>query len=185
MTWANCDIFWANRWQDGLYTLDLLKTGMMGCKPCETPIDPNHRFSANVGEWQIEPGKYQHLVSRFIYLTLTRPDITCAIVKSQFVHAATTVHLAATYQVLHYLKWNPATGLLYTYNAVDWTESVSDQRSTSGYSTFVGSNLVTQRNKKQFVVARLSAKAEFKSKAHGVCELLQLQILLFKLGFSI
>ena len=49
-------------------------------------------------------------------------------------------------------------------------------------STFVGGNLVTWRSKKQNVVARSTAEAEFRSMAHGVCEVLWLKILLSELG---
>ncbi|KAI3472876.1 hypothetical protein Pfo_031027, partial [Paulownia fortunei] len=38
--------------------------------------------------------------------------------------------------------------------------NIIDRRSTSGYCTFVGENLVTWRSKKQSVVARNSVKAE-------------------------
>ena len=38
-----------------------------------------------------------------------------------------------------------------------------DRRSTLGYCTFVGGNLVTWRSKKQNVVARSSAEAKFRS----------------------
>ena len=37
---------------------------------------------------------------------------------------------------------------------------------------FVGGNLVTWRSKKQEVVARSSAEAEYRGVAKGVCELL-------------
>jgi hypothetical protein len=42
-------------------------------------------------------------------------------------------------------------------------------------------NLVSWRSKKQSVVARSTAEAEFRSMAHGICELLWLQILLVEL----
>lgn len=45
-------------------------------------------------------------------------------------------------------------------------------------------NLVTWRNKKQSVVARSSAKAEFRAMAQRVCELLWLKILLKELGYD-
>ncbi|KAI3445697.1 hypothetical protein Pfo_002362 [Paulownia fortunei] len=53
-----------------------------------------------------------------------------------------------------------------------------DRRSTTGCCTFLGGNLVTWRSKKQSMVARSSAKAEFRVMAQGVCELLWLKIIL-------
>jgi len=48
----------------------------------------------------------------------------------------------------------------------------------------VRGNLVTWRSKKQSVVTRSSAEAEFRTIAHGVCEMLWLKILLKELGFD-
>ncbi|RVW66265.1 Retrovirus-related Pol polyprotein from transposon RE1 [Vitis vinifera] len=45
---------------------------------------------------------------------------------------------------------------------------VSDRRSTSGYCTFLGGNLVTWRSKKESVVARSSVEVEFRAMAHGI-----------------
>ena len=63
-------------------------------------------------------------------------------------------------------------------------QGTSFRRSTSGYFTFVGGNLVTWRSKKQNVVARCSAEAEYRGMAQGVCELLWLRSLLKSLGFK-
>jgi hypothetical protein len=65
---------------------------------------------------------------------------------------------------------------------VDWAGLLDEQRSTSGYCTFVGGNLVTWRSKKQNVVAKSTAEVELRSMAHGVCEVLWLIILLMELG---
>lgn len=58
---------------------------------------------------------------------------------------------------------------------------MTDRRSTSGWCSFVGGNLVTWRSKKQSVVARSSAEAEYRAVAQGMCELLWLRKLLDEL----
>ncbi|RVW88901.1 Retrovirus-related Pol polyprotein from transposon RE2 [Vitis vinifera] len=56
------------------------------------------------------------------------------------------------------------------YTDADWAGAVDDMRSTSGYFTFVGGNLVRWKSKKQNVVARSSAEAEFRGMSLGLCE---------------
>ncbi|RVW12231.1 Retrovirus-related Pol polyprotein from transposon RE1 [Vitis vinifera] len=69
------------------------------------------------------------------------------------------------------------------YIDADWAGAVNDRRSTSGYFTFVGGNLVTRKSKKQNVVARSSAEEEFRGMALGLCEVLWLRLLLQDLGY--
>lgn len=96
-------------------------------------------------------------------------------------------HLQAAYRILHYLKSNPGKGILFkrnniltleAYTDADYAGSLVDRRSTTGYCTFLGGNLVTWRSKKQNVVARSSAESEFRAIAQGLCELLWLKIIL-------
>ena len=46
----------------------------------------------------------------------------------------------------------------------------NDRKSTFGYCTRLWGNLMTWCSKKQFVVARSSAEAEYRVMAHGICE---------------
>ncbi|RVW83709.1 Retrovirus-related Pol polyprotein from transposon TNT 1-94 [Vitis vinifera] len=69
------------------------------------------------------------------------------------------------------------------YTDADWAENISDRKSTSGYFTFVGVNLVTWRSKKQ-KVALSSAEAEFRGIVKGICELIWLKRLLIEIGFA-
>ena len=63
----------------------------------------------------------------------------------------------------------------------DWAGSIVNRRSTSGYCSFVGGNLVTWQSEKQNVVARSSAEAEFRVVAHGICEIMWIKRLLEEL----
>ena len=130
----------------------------------------------------MDPSSYQRLVGKLIYLTHTRPDIAYTVgVLSQFMHTPCVSHLHAAHRVLRFLKWTIGRGLLFcrhsildleVYTDADYAGSVVDRRSISGYCTFLGDNLITWRNKKQKVVSRSSAKAEFRALAQGLCEAL-------------
>lgn len=71
------------------------------------------------------------------------------------------------------------------YTDADWAGHITDRRSTSGYFTFVGGNLVTWRSKKQNVVSRSAVEAEYRGMAQGICELLWLRLLLTEIGSEV
>nr|GEX14744.1 putative ribonuclease H-like domain-containing protein [Tanacetum cinerariifolium] len=95
-------------------------------------------------------------------------------------------------EVLRYLKGTPghvvlfkANGHLETqvYTDADWAGDKGNRRSTSGYFTIVGGNLVTWRSKKQKVVALSSDEAEFRGIARGLAEALWIRKLLSEIGY--
>ena len=109
-------------------------------------------------------------------------------------HSPNEVHMDVVHRILRYLKSASGKGLMFSkhghlevegYTDADWAGSITDRKSTSGYFTFVGGNLVTWRSKKQNVMARSSAEAEYRAMSHGVCELLWLRILMGELGFNL
>ncbi|KAL5571449.1 hypothetical protein UlMin_021046 [Ulmus minor] len=171
------------------YVTDLLKeTGKLGCKPAVIPVDPNQKLGEAPEDLAVDREMYQRLVGKLIYLSHTRPDIAYAVsMVSQFMHSPREVHLQVVYQILHYLKGSPGKGVLFkrnsslvleAYTYADYAESIVNRRSTSGYCTFIGGNLVTWRSKKQSVVARSSAEAKFRAMALGICEILWWKIIL-------
>ncbi|CAL5335650.1 unnamed protein product [Camellia sinensis] len=174
------------------YILDLLnETGMLGCKPAETPMDTTIKLEESDGSAPSDKGRYQRLVGKLIYLSHTRPDIGFSVsVVSQFMNNPTEKHMTAVIRILRYLKRTPGKGLFFQrttnrkieiFSDADWVGSLTDRRSTSGYCSFVWGNAVTWRSKKQSVVACSSAEAEFRAMALGVCEGIWLNKLLEEL----
>jgi hypothetical protein len=175
------------------YVLDLLKeTGMLGCKPSETPMDATVKLGNFEKGTPVDKGRYQRLVGKLIYLSHTRPDISFAVsTVSQFMNCPTEEHMEALYRILRYLKMTPGQGLFFQkstsreieiFTDADWAGSVTDRRSTSGYCTFVWGNLVTWRSKKQPVVSRSSAEAEFRALSQGICEGIWIKRVLHEIG---
>ena len=97
------------------YVLDLLdETGMLGCKPAETPIELNVKLQPTKAKNVKDRDRYQRLVGRLIYLSHTRPDIAFSVsMVSQFMHAPGPEHFEAVYRILRYLKGTPGKGLLF------------------------------------------------------------------------
>ena len=88
------------------YILDLLKKSWMsGCKPTDTPSDPNKKLGdAEKGD-SIVATQYKRLICKLIYLSHTSPNIAFSIgFVSQFMHTPHRVHLEPAYRILMYLK---------------------------------------------------------------------------------
>ncbi|RVW87783.1 Retrovirus-related Pol polyprotein from transposon TNT 1-94 [Vitis vinifera] len=160
------------------YVLDLLQeTGMLGCKPVDTPMDPIGKIDKDNDSHPTDKDRYQRLVGKLIYLTHTRPDIGFAVsMVSRYMNNPNERNMKSVYRILQYLKKSPGRGLYFkktssreveVFTDADWAGSLTDRRSTTGYCSYVWGNLVTWRSKKQSVVARSSAEAEFRAMAHG------------------
>jgi Reverse transcriptase (RNA-dependent DNA polymerase) len=164
------------------YVLDLpTETGMLGCRPAVSPIDVKTKIGADAGE-QVDREMYQRLVGKLIYLCHTRHDISFVVnVVSRYIHDLRKGHMDAVYHILRYLKSAPGKGLIFRKNGhmniegycdSDWASCQDDRRFTSDYCMFVGGNLVSWQSKKQPVVARSTAEAEYRAMALGVAEML-------------
>ncbi|KAL0309234.1 UNVERIFIED_CONTAM: Retrovirus-related Pol polyprotein from transposon RE2 [Sesamum radiatum] len=176
------------------YACDLLQeAGLLGTKPVDTPMNSNPDFWNDDGNYLKNKTKYRRFVGKLIYLTVTRPDISFAVgLVSQFMDKPRSVHWEAALRILKYIKTSPGKGLLFkrhghvkieTYSDADYAGLKDDRKSTSGYCTYVGGNLVTWRSKKQTTVARSNAEAEYRAMAHTTREILWLKNLLKELGF--
>jgi len=97
------------------YVLDILEeTGMLDCKPVDTPMDPNVKLLHNQGDLYPDPGRYKRLVGKLNYLTMTRPDISFVVsVVSQFLNSPCDSHWNVVVRILRYIKGSPGKGLVY------------------------------------------------------------------------
>ncbi|CAN1319977.1 Uncharacterized mitochondrial protein AtMg00810 [Linum perenne] len=123
----------------------------------------------------VDKGGYQRLVGKLIYLAHTRPDIAFSVsIVSQFMQNPNEENHGMVMRILRYLKMSPGKGLLFrkhhqhhitVYTDASWAGELTERRSTTGYCTYVWGNLVTWRSKKQTVVARSSAEAQYRAVA--------------------
>jgi hypothetical protein len=93
-------------------------------------------------------------------------------------------------RIMRYLQGTPNYGILLrrssssnlvVYTDADWVGCPDTRRSTLGYAVFLGDNLVSWSAKRQTVVSRSSAEAEYRVVANGVAEATCLRQLLHEL----
>ena len=181
------------------YIMDILDdAGLTGVKPTTTPVMKNVQLCSDQGRPLEDPEKYRRLVGRLLYLNFTRPDISYVVQQlSQFLHAPTDIHWKAALYVLKYLKGCPSKGLFFeknsspisitAYSDSDWATCTDTRRSLTGYCIFMGTSLISWKTKKQKTVSKSSCKAEYRSLAATVCELLWISYILrdLKVKFKI
>ncbi|KAK1408311.1 hypothetical protein QVD17_39969 [Tagetes erecta] len=178
------------------YTLDILKdSGMLGCRPSAFPFDQKAKLDKGEEETRIDATQYRRLVGRLLYLQATRPDITYSVnVLSQFVADPRRNHLEAANRVLRYLKATPGQGILLprdgnpiltAYCDSDWLGCPYTRRSRTGYLLLLGGGPISWKTKKQAVVSRSSAEAEYRAMASTVSEILWVRWLLKDLQVNI
>ncbi|KAL0641383.1 hypothetical protein Bca4012_103791 [Brassica carinata] len=160
------------------YTMDMLKeTDVLGGKIAKTPLEEGYKV---LGEGEVEEKQlfddaklYRKMVGKLIYLTITKPDICFAVNQvSQHMQAPKVHHWNMVDRILRYLSGTPGQGLwmgcngsteVVGYCDADWAGDRVDRRSTTGYCTFIGGNLVTWKSKKQKVISCSSAEAEYRA----------------------
>jgi hypothetical protein len=163
------------------YAIDILeRAGMSDCKPCSTPDDTQAKLSEDDGPPVADATSYRSLTGALQYLTFSRPDIAYAVQRvCLHMHTPREPHLTALKRILRYLRGSLDYGILLrpspmselvVYTDADWAGCLETRRSTSGYAVFLGTNLVSWAAKRQPVVSRSSAEAEYRVVANGVAE---------------
>nr|XP_016454344.1 PREDICTED: uncharacterized mitochondrial protein AtMg00810-like [Nicotiana tabacum] len=163
-----------------LFTQKVSELGLASGKPIATPLEFNHKLTsvafdefmnkeeASIDAQLEDPGSYQRLVGRLLYLTMTRLDIAFVVqVLSQHMHAPKQSHMEAAIRVVKYIKRTAGLGLfmpaksnkeLVAYCDSDWGSCVETRKSITGYIVKFGEAVISWKSKKQSTVSKSSAE---------------------------
>ncbi|CAL9026795.1 unnamed protein product [Prunus brigantina] len=175
------------------YATTLLnRFGLSECKPVSIPLVTSEKLSKDDGSGLASEEQYRWIVGSLLYLTATRPDIMfAASLLARFMHCPTSKHLGTAKRVLRYVKGTLDYGLEYVkgkgavligYCDSDWSGSVDDNKSTSGYAFSFGSGVFAWASVKQNCVALSTAEAEYISASEATTQAVWLRFVLEDFG---
>ncbi|KAG8498565.1 hypothetical protein CXB51_004881 [Gossypium anomalum] len=174
------------------YIFDLFQRASMDrSNGLPTPMVTTCQLSASKGNPIEDEHRYRSIVRALQYVVITRPDIAYSINKvCKFMHKPLDLYFKAVKRILRYLQRILNYGLRFTraskfllegYSNAIWGSDVDDRRSTSGFCVFLGGNPISWSSRKQQVVSRSTAEAEYRSVAHVTVEMVWIQSLLAEL----
>jgi histone deacetylase 1/2 len=177
------------------YIRDLLtKANMANANGMASPMASSTKLSKYGSNHVADPTFFRSIVGGLQYITVTRPEISYSVNKvCQFLSSPLEDHWKAVKRILRYLQGTLHHGLLIKpapmhtplsiigFCDADWASDPDDRRSTSGACIYLGPNLISWWAKKQTLVARSSAEAEYRSLAQASAEILWIQSLLREL----
>ncbi|XP_019091032.1 PREDICTED: uncharacterized protein LOC109128663 [Camelina sativa] len=175
------------------YALDIItEVGLLGAKPSLVPIEQNQKLAYVKGPAFDNPEQYRRLVGRFIYLTITRPDLSYAVhILSQFMKAPLVAHWEATLRLVRYLKGSPTLGIFLRSDSELHSSAYcdSDYKACprtcwflSAYIVYLGDSPISWKTKKQKTVSSSSAEVEYRAMAYTLKEIKWLKALMRTLG---
>uniref|UniRef100_A0A3Q7GVD8 Uncharacterized protein n=1 Tax=Solanum lycopersicum TaxID=4081 RepID=A0A3Q7GVD8_SOLLC len=160
------------------YVVELISDlGFTGAKPFQTPFQVNKKLTSfeldDTYHLLSDPGEYQRLIGRLLYLTITRPDIASALqCLSPYMHSPRVSHMVAAIRIIKYVKQSPGLGVIMSANVfscltaycdVDWAACIDTRNSVTGFLIKLGDSPISWKSKKQSTISRSSAEAEYKS----------------------
>ncbi|KAA3471001.1 Retrovirus-related Pol polyprotein from transposon TNT 1-94 [Gossypium australe] len=162
------------------YVLDLLKKAFMDkSTSCPTPMVSTCRLSAYERSLVEDESLFRSIVGALQYVVIVRPDIAFSINKvCQFMHRPLDSHLKAVKRILRYLQGTIDHGLHFSCASKLVLEGYSD---SSWGSNLDGGNPISWSSRKQQVVSRSTAEAEYRSLANVTAEMVWLRSFLTEL----
>ncbi|XP_019094507.1 PREDICTED: uncharacterized protein LOC109129919 [Camelina sativa] len=178
------------------YAEDLiLAAGMADCAPTSTPLPLELQNVKWLEDLFDQPTLFCSLAEKLQYLTLTRLDIQFAVNPfCQRMHAPTVADFSLLKRIIRYIKGTVDYGIsfsknadftLRTYSDSDYAGCQTTSRSTGGFCTFLGDNLISWSAKRQTSVSRSSTEAEYRCLSDTVAEVNWLKDLLENIGMPL
>ena len=145
-------------------------------------MDPKAKLNTDGGDILGDVSEYTRLISRLLYLNLSRPNIIFIVHKlSQFLAKPRLPHLQAIHHLLRYLKNSPGPGLFFSssssiqldaFSNADWCSCLETRKSITDFCVFIVDSIISWKVKKQNTVFRSFAKIEYRALAFVISELI-------------
>lgn len=141
----------------------------------DTRMEANLKLRKNDGELISNPTLYRKLVGSLLYLTITRPNISYAVMTNP-----RHLHFAAVKRILQYINDTPDRGLqlpansslqLSAYTDANWARCLDTRRSTTCWFVFFGDSLISWKLKKQKRVSKSSTEVEYRAMSAACSEI--------------
>ena len=146
---------------------------MLFSKSQPTPMVSSPCLSQNDTTTFNNASLYCPIVDSLQYLLIRRPELSYSVNKvCQFMHHPKQHHWKVVKRILHYLVGSQTHGLLLcmpsqlplqAYVDANWDSNSDDRKSTTGYTVFLGQNLIAWTSNKQKVVSRSTTEVEYRS----------------------
>ena len=179
------------------FTKELLKEARIEIgshKSVVTPLPINLKLTAEGGDEYSDPSIYRSLVGKLNFLTHTRPDLSFTVQHlSQFLQCPRVPHYQALLHTLNYVASTAGQGIilnasnkliLQAFTDSDWGACQDTRRSISGYIMLLGKSPISWKSKKQGIVSKSSAEAEYRAMSVASSEITWLVRLLSELGLD-
>lgn len=178
------------------YAKDLLAVaGMSDCTAVATPLPLQLSRVPHQDKKFENPTYFKSLAGKLQYLTLTRPDLQLSVnYVCQKMHEPTVSDFVLSKRIIRYVQGTLAYGVniikdtdftLRAYSDSDWAGCHTTRRSTGGFCTYLGSNIISWSSKKQPTVSRSSTEAEYRSLSETTSELSWMCSILREIGVPI